>query len=104
MVKFLAGINRKPNKADLALARERLKRSYVGFQETFDTDLLNLQELYPGVFKSVEYEYKNKTKTEWHDITHSEEVISQVRAVNQWDIELYEWAKECLLWDKFLDK
>ena len=101
MVKFLAGIDRTPNAFDLAVSKDRLKRSYVGFQESFDVDLKNLQELYPDVFKSIEYEYKNKTKVDWHSISHSMEVINQIVAVNEWDLKLWEWVKNILIWDRF---
>lgn len=103
MVKFLAGIDREPNKADLGLARERLKRSYVGFTETFDSDLENLREIFPDIFCTIEYEYKNKTKKDWHKISHDIDVIETIKSVNQYDSELYSWAKEILLWDKFLE-
>jgi len=101
MVKFLAGIDRQPNAFDLAVAKDRLNKSYVGFQESFDIDIRNLQELHPEIFKSIEYEYKNKTKVNWHDMVHSVDVINQVRAVNEWDIKLFEWAKEVLIWERF---
>ena len=101
MVKFLAGIDRTPNAFDLAVAKDRLKKSYVGFQESFDVDIQNLQELHPEIFRSIEYERKNVTKVDWHDIVHSMDVINQVRAVNEWDIKLFEWAKEILVWERF---
>ena len=101
MTKFLAGINREPNMADLGLARSRLKKSIVCFTESFDEDLKNIQEIFPNIFKDLEYEYKNKCK--WEKNKHTVEDLEIIKSVNQYDIELYQWAKECLLWDRFME-
>ncbi len=97
MVKFLAGINREPTEFDLELAIQRLHKSHVGFQETFDLDLARFSELYPGLFKTIKYEYKNKCKVE-KQITP--ELIKAVSAVNGWDVKLFEYAKENLRGNK----
>lgn len=93
MVKFLAGINREPNEFHLELAKDRLLKSNVGFQETFDLDLMRFSELYPDLFKTIKYEYKNKCKVE-KKITP--ELIETVKSVNGWDMQLWDWAKENL--------
>ena len=93
MVKFLAGINREPNEFHLELAKDRLLKSNVGFQESFDLDLMRFSELYPGLFKTIKYESKNICKVE-KKITP--ELIEIVKSVNGWDVRLYKWARENL--------